>query len=189
MRVSNPSPGTLSQSVGLGTDRCGRWKRLRQRSCFEAPELLPKKHPLGDAKNGSLPLPQFLYSFSVEITTTKKNKGSLWHGQTMQIAICMVWFGWFPPSLCRCNMSFYKKNMWKRGFQVNHWPCQVQELLPCISSNLVGPSADMPLLVPVKALEDHKVNNKFGWNAKVEIEITSSMNFKVHRILGKNCVL
>ena len=59
---------------------------------------------------------------------------------------------------------FTKKYIWKWGFQLaNHWPCRVQELLPCISSNLVGPSADMPLLVPVKALEDHpNVNQKKG---------------------------
>lgn len=46
--------------------------------CFEAPELLPKKHPLGDAKNGSLPLPQFCCFFSLEITTKKKEE-VCWH--------------------------------------------------------------------------------------------------------------
>lgn len=67
----------------------------------------------------------------------------------------------------------------------------LQELLPCISSNLVGPTADMPLLVPVKALEEREkcqrmLSNLKGWgspalpeNVAWQFDITSICGQKV----------
>lgn len=67
----------------------------------------------------------------------------------------------------------------------------LQELLPCISSNLVGPTADMPLLVPVKALEEREkcqrmLSNLKGWGSPAlpedvawQFDITSICGQKV----------
>ena len=52
--------GTLSR---IGDPLGPLEKATASTAVFEAPELLPKKHPLGDAKNGSLPLPQFCFLF------------------------------------------------------------------------------------------------------------------------------
>lgn len=100
--------GTLSR---IGDPLGPLEKATASPTVFEAPELLPKKHPLGDAKNGSLPLPQFCFFF-FRRNNNKKNRGSLLAYtvvQRMQIVICIVWFWRFPPWLCRCNMSFYQK--------------------------------------------------------------------------------
>jgi len=66
----------------------------------------------------------------------------------------------------------------------------LQELLPCISSNLVGPSADMPLLVPVKALEEREkfqrmsVSKYAGWGSP-EVPNDVAWRFDITSMYGQ----
>ncbi|CAK9085340.1 unnamed protein product [Durusdinium trenchii] len=65
----------------------------------------------------------------------------------------------------------------------------LQEVLPCISTNLVGPSADMPLLIPIKALEEReklrKTMSRFaGWSSP-ELPQDVAWQFDITSMYGK----
>eukprot|EP00437_Effrenium_voratum_P011603 CAMPEP_0181455642 /NCGR_PEP_ID=MMETSP1110-20121109/30862_1 /TAXON_ID=174948 /ORGANISM="Symbiodinium sp., Strain CCMP421" /LENGTH=376 /DNA_ID=CAMNT_0023580031 /DNA_START=41 /DNA_END=1167 /DNA_ORIENTATION=- len=65
----------------------------------------------------------------------------------------------------------------------------LQEILPCVSTNLVGASADMPLLVPLKSLEEReKMQNLAasafaGWSTQLPANV--AWHFDITSILGQ----